>query len=456
MIAALQELIRRGAELYEVGGVVRDHLLGRETNDNDYLVRCLPVDELIKILKPFGKVALVGKSFGVIKFSPHAKPSVEIDFALPRKEVSTGEGHRDFDVMFDHMLPVAEDLSRRDFTINAIAKSVNTGEIIDPFHGQEDIKKKLIRMVFPKAFEEDPLRMLRAIQFAARLHFSLEAETKLAIQKHASLISTVSPERIIEELRKLLLADKPSLGFDLMHETGLLEKAFPEIALLKKTEQDKKPGDTVYDHTMRVLDASRADALIEEPGEINLMLAALFHDAGKPRTAQYHKPSDRVVFFGHQLVSKHIAKKWMQKMKVETIGANPKTVLTLVEHHMFETKAYYTERAIRRFIAKVSPELIFKLLDLRLADNRGGKHPNSVNGVKRLRVKIREELEKQNAFGLKDLAINGQDLMQLGIPAGPQLGKVMKHLLELVIDEPDLNTKESLLALAKNIVAEQE
>ncbi len=396
-------------------------------------------------------MTLVGRSFGVIKFSPHRDRGAAVDIALPRTEQSTGVGHRDFDVDFDPELPVEADLKRRDFTINAMARNLTTGAIIDPYGGQADLKRRVLRQVFPEAFPEDPLRLIRAVQFAARLNFTIEDETWQAMREHAHLIATVSPERVIEELRKLMTAEKPSQGFRLMRDCGLLEAILPELASLAGIKQDKMPGEDVFDHTMRVLDAARGDPAIEHAGDLDLLFAALLHDLGKGTTARYHEPSKRVVFFGHQIVSKKMARRWMQRMKITAIGVDPDRVCTLIEHHMFETKAFFTDRAIRRFIAKVGPELIHLLLDLRLADNRGGKHPHGIKGVLRLRKRITEEMERKPPFGPGDLAIDGNDIMSAGIPEGPRIGRALAQLVNLVLDNPELNSREQLLALVSNM-----
>lgn len=451
MLAYLRAFLDAGAKLYEVGGPVRDRLLNRPTKDHDYLVRHLTIKQLTHVLKPFGKVALVGQSFGVVKFTPHQNPDQIIDFTLPRKERSTGIGHRDFEVAFDPNLEVEEDLGRRDFTINAMAKNVETGEIIDPFSGRQDLAKKILRQVFPEAFKEDPLRLLRGIQFAARFGLTIEKNTLTAMKQYAPLIKTVSPERIAEELRKLFTAKKPSLGFDLMAECDLLSTLFPEVNALKDIEQDKQPGEDVFDHTMRALDAASSDSLMENPGNLDLMVAVLLHDIGKAHTSRYHEPAKRTVFFGHQMASARMAKKIIKQFRMETIGVNPRNIINLIKNHMFETKAFFTDRAIRRFIHKIGKDQIFVLLDLRLADNRGGKHPHSTKGVEKLRKRIREELERKPPFGPKDLAINGSDIMEMGVEEGPQVGIILNQLVELALDDPKLNTKEQLLALASNL-----
>ncbi len=445
--AALQALIEAGAELYEVGGPVRDRLMGRPQKDHDYLCRKLTIEQIQRILKPFGKVAVVGKHFGVLKFWPHRERGMEFDIALPRTERSTGAGHRDFAVDFDPELPVEEDLGRRDFTINAMALRLSDGVLIDRFEGQRDLRAKTLRMVFPQAFAEDPLRLLRGVQFAARLNLTIEPATLAAMRENARLIETVSGERISAELLKLMSAPRPSVGFDLMAETGLLKHVLPELEAIRGIEQDKQPGDDVYGHTMRALDAAAGDAAVEHRGDPELLFAVLLHDIGKARTARFHKPAQRVVFFGHQAVSAKLARRWMQRVKLSAVGLDPERIAALIENHMFETKAHYTDRAIRRFVAKVGEEQIEKLLDLRLADNRGGKHPTGIKGVLRLRKRIRAELAKQPPFGPKDLAIDGHDLMAAGVPEGPALGLALKALVERVLDDPACNTREQLLAL---------
>lgn len=449
-----ESIWQHGGEIYAVGGAVRDSLISQSAKDDDYLVTGLSFTQLKEILSKTGKVALVGKSFGVLKWTSFDNSNLVIDLALPRKEKSTGIGHQDFTVTFDPHLPVEEDLKRRDFTINAIACNVRTKEYIDPFNGRQDLRHKKLRQVFPQAFEEDPLRLIRAVQFAARFELQIEELTWTAMQKHAALIKTVSPERIIEELRKLFLATKPSLGFDLMLASGLMHYVLPEIEALVGVQQDKMPGDDVYRHTMRVVDAAANDSLLDHPGDLEVMLAALFHDCGKPATRRYDKAKDRIVFYSHQVVSARLARQWMRKMRVTTIGVNPQHVNALIFNHMFETKSYFTDRAIRRFVNKVGQDLIYKLLDLRLADNRGGKHPNSVKGVEKMRRRVREELEKKPPFGTQDLAITGHDLMEMGFEEGPGIGKVLKELVEIVLDEPEKNHREALSKIVEEMIEE--
>jgi len=380
-----------------------------------------------------------------LKFRPEGHDGEPIDVALPRREKSTGVGHRDFEVQFDPAIPVEEDLGRRDFTVNAIAQECATGAFVDPFGGRADLEKRLLRMVFPKAFEEDPLRILRGIQFVARFKLKVEPDTLAAMKANADKITTVSMERVAQEIAKALRAEKPSVGFYLMREVGVMKHVLPELEALTGVTQPGKGGvGDAFDHTMRVIDAARADQALEHAGDIDLMLAALFHDLGKATTRK-EEAGGRVTFHGHQFVSKKLARRRMEALKLSQIGANTDDVLTLVENHMFDTGPEFTDKALRRFARKIGPQLVFKQIDLRIADNRGGAHPNNIKKHLNLRRRIRNELERKAPFGLKDLAIDGNDLIALGYAPGPKIGEKLKELLELVLDEPSLNTREELL-----------
>ncbi len=441
----LQELLAAGGEIYEVGGPVRDRLLDRPHKDHDLLIRKLPLEKIQKTLKKFGDVFVVGRAFGILKFYPTAATDIEYDIALPRTERSTGTQHRDFEITFDPELPIEEDLQRRDFTINAMAMGYETGRLIDPYGGQKDLQEKILRQVSPQSFEEDPLRLLRAVQFTARLHLQIEPETWKAMQRHAALIETVSAERVTEEIGKLLTAPKPSIGFCIMRDTGLLPYIFPELQKTVGVEQGRKfRNDDVFMHTMRVLDASRKDDAIPYAGDMELMLAALFHDVGKPQTKRYNKEKDRLTFYGHQTISKRLAKKRMKDLKMTTLGINPQRISTLVENHMFQAKSFFSDKAIRRFIRIIGSDLILKLVDLRIADNRGGKYPEGIRGVQKLRRRIEETLAQEPPFNVGDLVISGHDLIELGIPEGPMIGEILNNLVEVVLDYPEKNNRETL------------
>lgn len=241
------EVEQAGGKIYSVGGAVRDNILGRESKDLDLLITGIPLDQLEQILHKYGKVDNVGKSFGIIKFN--TPQTGELDIAIPRLERKNDiGGYRGFNVTSDHTLPIEKDLERRDFTINAIAKD-SSGLMIDPYGGQEDIQKKQIKMVNPQAFSDDPLRMLRAVQFAARFDFNIEPQTMHEIQKNASKIREISPERILIEFDKIVKKGKPLVGAKLLRQSGLYDQIFGTSRGINLADfnQVKTMGEFVYE-----------------------------------------------------------------------------------------------------------------------------------------------------------------------------------------------------------------
>ena len=219
-----------GGEIYAVGGAVRDSFLGKDSKDLDIIIRNIPEEQLMVILRKYGTVNPVGKSFAVVKFKPNGSTE-DIDVALPRTEVSTGEGHKDFVITADPYLPIEKDLERRDFTINAIAKDMQ-GNVIDPFNGQEDLKSGVIRITHPKSFSDDPLRMLRAVQFASRFNFTIDPETYQMIRDNAEKIRTVAKDRTQEEFLKIIEKGDPAKGAFLLKDTGLLRQMGVDAPML--------------------------------------------------------------------------------------------------------------------------------------------------------------------------------------------------------------------------------
>ena len=233
-------IVDMGGKIYQVGGAVRDEMLGKVSKDLDLLVVGVELNDLARVLTRFGKTNLVGKAFGIIKFVPDGATE-EIDISIPRIDSkSTGKGHKDFEVKLGKGITLQQDQLRRDFWMNAIAKDIETGEIHDiDKKGQTDIENQQIRVIGSQAFKEDPLRMLRAVQFAARFGFTIESETMKQIKKNVRLINTVSAERFQEEFRKMFEKGTPSIGVDLLKETGILKKLFPRAKALFPVEYDK-------------------------------------------------------------------------------------------------------------------------------------------------------------------------------------------------------------------------
>jgi len=437
---AIEDILQKG-RIYEVGGAVRDRYLRVEADvkDRDYLVTGIPYDELTKILGRYGRVDLVGKSFGVIKFTQfiNGRPCT-FDISLPRKEFSTGVGHKDFNVSFDPYLRIEDDLLRRDFTINAMALALDSDTLVDPLGGLVDLEKRSLRMTSENSFIEDPLRMLRAVQLAARFEFTVEPETFEAIKKHAALISTISAERVAEEFNKLLeRAKKPSIGFRLMQETGLLKELIPELENCVGVTQ---PGGfhkyDVFEHALRAVDVCRPD--------LRLRMAALFHDITKPI---HKRPTETgASFYGHENSSARTAVEVLNRFRYAKDFI--REVAVLVERHMFTTQV--TDKGLRRLVRRVGVNLIFDLLDLRRADVIAQGMGGTTEDVDEFEENIRLELAQKPPFGLADLALDGNDIMRMfNLEQGKTVGMILNQLMEVVLDDPQLNTREALEPFAK-------
>ncbi len=434
-VRALQQ---RGARVYTVGGTVRDELLGHARKDLDLLVTGLPQPDLLRCLRPYGRVQLTGRAFGVIKLLPHGWDGPPIDVALPRTEISTGIGHRDFEVTFDHTLPVETDLGRRDFTINAMAIDLANGRLLDPFGGHEDLQQRRLRQVSMVAFPEDPLRMLRGIQLAARFALQIEPATRESMQTHAAAITTVAPERIAEELRKLFQAWAPSQGFVVMHAVGLLMHIVPELARLA--------DGAAFTRTMRRLDAVQQCERLSYRGDLDLLLAALLCDSGLSVPMQ---PGTGLALKDLAQASARLARQRLEALKITTIGATPALISALIAHSAFEVRALATPAALRHFAHDVGCTEACMLFELRLADCLGNEPEHAVDDLLDLRQRLRMAIDQQTPLSLKALAVNGDDLQRLGIPAGPRLGQILQTLLGHVLDDPAQNTRARLLALAQ-------
>ncbi|MFH1686829.1 MAG: HD domain-containing protein [bacterium] len=439
---AVADILRQG-RIYEVGGAVRDRMLPGDTSvkDRDYLVTGIPYADLSAILKRHGRVDLVGQSFGVIKFTQLRDGQMHTcDISLPRTEHSTGWGHRDFDVSFDPDITVEDDLVRRDFTVNAMAVSLEDMSLIDPLGGLADLKQRRLRMVHEHSFEEDPLRMLRAVQFAARFEFDIEEKTFLAMKQQAAGINTVSAERIAEELNKLLtLARRPSIGFRLMNESGLLEHVLPELHSCVGVDQ---PGPyhayDVFEHTLHSVDAA--------PRRLRVRMAALFHDIFKPIAKR--PVEGGATFYGHEVQGAKVARKALNRLRYSKEFI--RDVAVLVERHMFTTDV--TDKGMRRLVRRVGVHLIFDLLDLRRADVVAQGKGGTTDDVDEFEQAIRDELDRQPPLSTSDLVLDGHDLMKrYGLKPGPAVGKLLNQLLEVVLDDPQENTVEKLTAVADGL-----
>ncbi len=379
-------IIDKGGKIYQIGGVVRDEMLGKVSKDLDLLVVGVDLDELGRILKSFGKVNLVGKSFGILKFTPEGS-SEEIDISVPRiDEKSTGKGHKDFEIKLGKGISLEQDQLRRDFWMNAIAKDVETGEVHDfGGRGKLDIENRVVRMINPQAFQDDPLRMLRAVQFAARFEFKIEPKTYNEIKKNARLIKTVSGERFQEEFRKLFTkSTKPSYGIKLMIDLGLMKLLFPQV----------KKVSGVVDRIPKV----------NFPAFMGVVLADLGNQAGKA------------------------AKK---VMKTSLIDANSiEGVSRVIGDRTFGKNEY----DVVKFTENLPAEVIDNI-DSYLKASKRKTLSDMLNSIRR----------QGKPTNRKELSIGGRDVMDLGI-RGAGVGKALDKALEWAIKD-NLSREEILRKL---------
>lgn len=423
-------LEKAGYKSYLVGGCLRDSLLNKESHDVDICTQALP-DEILEVFKDY-KTIDIGKKFGTIKV---IYGDFEYEITTMRKESSYNDKRHPDKV--DFTKDIVEDLKRRDFTINAMAKRKD--EIIDPFDGQADLKKKIIRAVGdPVArINEDLLRSLRAVRFATSLDFQIEENLKKAIKNKASSINEISKERIREEINKILLSNKPSRGIRLLDELGLLEFIFPEVYKTKGFNQHSTfHKDDVYNHSLNVLDKTKAN--------LNIRMAALYHDVGKIDTF-FLDENGEGRFFGHQKVSENSLRERLKILKYSNKFIEDTTIL--VRRHMDNTNTY-TKKSVRKLLRNLGEENLLNLFDLQKADVLSTTFDDISNidlGLKILEEVKNDEVPKNRS----EMAINGKDLILLGYKEGVELGNKLKEIENLIYDEKLKNNKDDIIKYIK-------
>ncbi len=421
-------------DLFLVGGVVRDHLLGRAhlTLDFDYIVSGIGEDDLLSMLEALGRADLVGRSFGVIKFK--TPEGITVDIALPRSEVSTGPGHRDFEVISDPDMPVASDLERRDFTVNSMALSLRNFELVDPLGGADDLEKRVLRVNRDTSFVEDPLRIMRGVQFMSRFGLEVESGTRTLMERDRDLLKSVSMERIRDELNKMmLLAERPSEGFIFMHETGILPLVIPELDDTWGVDQNEFHPDDVFHHSVKSCDIAEQELLIR--------WSALLHDLGKLKMKT--ELNGRIVFHRHEEESARLAEEILTRLMFPVSFVN--SAKHLVSHHMFMITEEWSDSAVRRFVARVGLENIDDLFEIRKADGASRGDGRIGEEVEYSRSRIEKVIGEESAFKRSDLAIAGAEVMEIaGIEPGPRVGEILDELLEAVLDHPEQNSRDKL------------
>ena len=430
----IERLERKGYEAYLVGGSVRDMLLGKTPTDYDIATSASP-DEIESIFSNF-KTIDIGKKFGTIIVSQE-KGDVEI--TTFRKEGKYLDGRRPEWVSF--CSDVKDDLSRRDFTINAIAYNKTKG-ILDPFEGREDLKRRIIKTVGnpEERFNEDYLRILRAARFASQLEFTIDESTFQAGKQYSSHIKKVSMERIFNEVYKLLLNQIPSYGIRILEKMGVLKVILPEIipAIGFKQYNPHHEMD-VYNHILCVLDNT--------PSVIQIRLAALFHDIGKPYTLTMDEEGIGH-FYGHDKLGAEISKEVLKRFKASNNLIEE--VYNLVKEHM-NHHANFKDKGLKRLIRRLGEEEVFHLIELQIADIKCSNKEANVDHIIERRNRIKEILEKDEAYKIEQMHIDGKDLIKLGFEQGPIIGEILEFLLDKIIEEPELNDR----GILKNIVLDK-
>jgi tRNA nucleotidyltransferase (CCA-adding enzyme) len=432
-----------GGIAYMVGGGVRDALLGLPVKDTDLLVTGVGFDDLVSHLNVFARVDVVGMSFGVLKVS---SDGATIDVALPRTERSTGVGHKDFEVTFDPNLGVEFDLARRDFTVNAIALHLPDGAMFDPFGGQRDLEKRVLRAVGDpvERFTEDPLRMLRAARFVAKLDFNLEASTFEAMRSKADLISTVAPERVQTELLGLLEANHAEgvhRALRALRDSGLLERIVPEwkasIGFDQRNPHHQFTLDEHVFHAVRYAVSSNAP--------LNTRLALLLHDIAKPMTQSFDQ-AGIAHYYGHEVEGAHLTRPILERLKLPTQTLESAT--RIVRQHM-RPPTTASDKVLRRWINELGDGWR-AALDCREADLSAHVLPEGFDPqgwADQVRSRCESFGPTVATFDERELALSGQEIMRaFNLNPGPELGGLKKLAAQAVVDGELENEADKILA----------
>ncbi len=432
-----------GFENFLVGGCVRDLVIGKNPKDWDLTTNASP-EKIIEIFpktfyeNEYGTVGVVNEdttdeSLKVVEVTPYRLESGYSDFRRPDK-VEWGK-------------TIEEDLARRDFTMNALAYNIETGELLDPFHGVADIEKKLIRTVGnpDERFGEDALRMFRALRLASELNFAIELETQNAISKNAKLLEHISRERVRDEFTKIIMSDTPALAFDLASRLGILDCISPEFKKGIGMEQNQAHAYTVWEHLLRTLNHSA-----KKNFPLHVRLAAFAHDIAKPHTRKWLK--GQWTFYNHEVLGAKLARILLADLKFSK--EITEKVVKLVRWHMFFSD---TEKislsAVRRIVRNVGPDSIWDLVNLRVCDRIGTGRPKETPfRLRKYKSMIEEVL--RDPISVRQLMIKGSDIMSLTETGpGPHVGFILEILLSEVLDDPKLNDRQYLESRVRELHA---
>lgn len=430
VIDICRKLHTAGFQSYIVGGAVRDSLLNRPVHDWDIATNASP-DDCIKI---FPKVILTGMKYGTVTV---ISESYHVEVTTYRCDGVYKDGRRPESVGF--VSDIETDLSRRDFTINAMAYNPLNERLVDPFCGQQDLRERLIKTVgeASRRFAEDALRMLRAVRFMAELGFKLDPSIVRELQP--KMLARISMERIREEFSKIVLSDGLADAIRLLKESTLLAVFLPALA---ETDipQNRYHKLTVFEHCLKTAELTRSD--------LTLRLAALLHDIGKPRTRSIG-PDGQVHFYRHEAAGSELAQAALLNLKYSK--SLSRRVAILIAQHMSDLNDQTSDKSLRHTIQRVGAENILLLLDLHIADRSAGKDLQKPFDYVRFRKRV-ENMVHQAPLGLDQLAVNGDQIMKaLDLPRGPLIGNILQQLLDCVLADPKLNNEKTLIAMAQTI-----
>ena len=448
--AEVRELCTRlregGYRSWIVGGCVRDELLSELDEKphadirGDWDIATSARPEQVK--KLFRRVIPTGIQHGTVTVM---MKETGYEVTTLRGETEYTDGRRPDAVYF--VDDIKDDLARRDFTINAIAYDPLEDRLIDPFDGIRDLHARVLRAVGDPAqrFAEDGLRVLRAARFVATLEVDLDPETERAIAPSLGSYRKVSAERVRDEWLKATLAKKPSRAFEVMKNHGLLAITAPELLESVGCEQNRYHAFDVWGHALQCLDHCAKSPV--------LRIAGLLHDIGKPRTRAFSDKTADYTFYEHERVGAEIAAPLLERLRFSNDERS--RIVALVRHHLLCYDGTWSDAAVRRWVRRVSPELVDDLYALGQADvqAKGKDATEDLDHIAQLKAHVAKVIAQGAAFNVKDLALDGRALMtELGVKPGPEIGRVLRALLEEVVEDPTLNTKDALLERARGLL----
>lgn len=423
-------------EAYVVGGCVRDSLLGLTPKDWDICTNALPIN-IVELFEGKGyKVVPTGLKHGTITIIMN-KSHYEVTTYRIDGEFSDCKSPENASFTDSLM----EDLSRRDFTINAMAYHDEIG-LVDYFNGKQDLENGIINTVGnpDERFNEDALRMLRAVRISTKLGYTIDEGTTKSIRRNRNLIKSVSVERIREELCKILISDDPTYGIEMLRHLGLLDSILPELQRCYGFEQRNPNHDKdVYFHILSVINHS--------PNILEVRLAALLHDIGKPNTFSIGEEG-MGHFYRHHLESEEIARQILTRLKFDNKTID--NVCILVREHMSRYESIRTKN-IKKLMNRVGVENLNNLFELQIADIKGSGNKNGIDRILSAKIECERILIEKQPLSVRDLAINGKDLIELGVPQGRRVGEILNDLLEIVLEKPEINQRCDLIEIVKSM-----